>query len=357
MSGTIHPDDHLSNSRTGSDERLHSLFSLRGRTHLPVDGVPAGDIAAVAKLSATATGDTLAPRGRPVVVAPIDRPEPGFATAVVPQSQSDDDKLTTALHRLLDEDPALVVDRSDETHQTIVRGLGETHVQIALERLEENFGVHVVAEPVKVPYRESITTVAQAEGRHKKQSGGHGQFAVCTLRLEPLERGAGFEFVDQVVGGAIPRQFIPAVRKGVEETMAEGGTRGYPVVDVRVTCLDGKYHPVDSSEMAFKMAARLAFREAMADAGPVVIEPISHVEVTVPIELSGDVIGHLNTHRARVRGTGVGDVGEQVIDALVPTSELRRYAVDLRSLSRGRGTFRATHDHYDVLPDNLGLSL
>ena len=356
MSGTVHADDHLINTRTGSDERLHSLFSLRGRTHLPVDGVPAGDIAAVAKLSATATGDTLAPRGRPVHVAPIDQPEPGYATAVVPRTQSDDDKLATALHRLLDEDPALVVDRSEETHQTIVRGLGETHVQIALERLEENFGVSVVAETVRVPYRETITASATAEGRHKKQSGGHGQFAVCTLQLEPLERGAGFEFVDRVVGGAIPRPFIPAVRKGIEETMAEGGVRGFPVVDVRVTCLDGRYHPVDSSELAFKMAARLAFRDAMAEAAPVVIEPISHIEVTVPIDVQGDVIGHLNTHRARVQGTSVGDVGEQVIEALVPTSELRRYAIDLRSLSRGRGTFHAVHDRYDVLPDQVGLA-
>jgi elongation factor G len=353
VSGTIHPDDHLSNTRTGADERLHSLFALRGKTHLPIDGVPAGDIAAVAKLSATATGDTLAPRGRPVAVPPIEQPEAGFATAVVPRSQSDDDKLATALHRLLDEDPALVIDRSEETHQTIVRGLGETHVQIALERLEELYGVHVLAEEVRVPYRETITGVAEAEGRHKKQSGGHGQFGVCTLRVEPLERGAGFEFVDKVVGGAIPKQFIPAVRKGIEETMADGGAHGYPVVDVRVTCLDGKYHPVDSSEMAFKAAARLAFREAVAQAGPVIIEPISRLEVTVPVDVQGDVIGHLNTHRARVQGTSAGDTGEMVVDALVPTSELRRYAVDLRSLSRGRGTFHATHDRYDVLPEHL----
>jgi elongation factor G len=353
LSGTVHPDDHLTSTRSGTDERLHGLFTLRGRAHLPVDSVPAGDIAAVAKLTGTASGDTLAPRGRPVVVAPLDLPEPGFATAVVARTQSDDDKLSTALHRLVDEDPSLVLDRDDDSHQTILRGLGETHVQIALERLEDLYGVHVDAEEVRIPYRETITAEAEAEGRHKKQSGGHGQFGVCVLRVEPLGRGEGFEFVDKVVGGAIPKQFIPAVRKGVEETMTDGGLHGYPVVDVRVTCLDGKYHPVDSSEMAFKAAARLAFRDALAKAGPVVLEPLSRLEVTVPTDLQGDVIGHLNTHRARVQGTSAGGEGEMVVDALVPTSELTRYAVDLRSLSRGRGTFHAEHDHYDVLPEHL----
>ncbi len=354
LTGTITVDDHLTNSRTGADERLHGLFTLRGRTHVPVGVVPAGDIAAVAKLSGTETGDTLTSRGRTVVVPRTEMPAATFAVAVTPRTQADDDKLTVSLHRLVDEDPSLVVDRSDETRQTVLRGLGETHIQIALERLEEHFGVRVIADDVRVPYRETVSSTAEAEGRHKKQSGGHGQFAVCVLRIEPLARGSGFEFVDQVVGGAIPRQYLPAVRKGVEEAMAEGGPNGYPVVDVRVTCLDGRHHPVDSSEMSFKLAARLAFSEAVARARPVVIEPISTLAVTVPIDLQGEVIGHLNAHRARVSGTSTGDRGEQVIEASIPTSELRRYAVDLRSLTRGLGTFQASHERYDVVPDHAG---
>jgi elongation factor G len=273
--------------------------------------------------------------------------------AVVARTQTDDDKLANALHRLVEEDPALVVERHDETHQTVLLGMGETHLQITLEKLERKFGVAVDQEEVRVAYRETVTTSAEAEGKYKKQSGGHGQFGVAVLRIEPLDRGAGFEFVDKIVGGAIPRQFIPAVEKGVDEAMVDGGVFGYPVVDVRVYCLDGKYHPVDSSEMSFKMAGRLGFREALAQAGPVILEPISMLEVTVPTELQGDVMGDLNSRRARVQGTEAGDVGEQTIVALVPTAELRRYAIDLRSRTSGRGRFHAEHDHYDVLPSHL----
>jgi elongation factor G len=353
VSGTIRPDDHLHNSRSGHDERLHSLFSLRGREHLTVSSVPAGDIAAVSKLSATTTGDTLAPKGKPVVVPIRHRIEPTLATAVVPRTQADDDKLAKALHRLLEEDPALVVERSDETRQTLLRGMGETHLQITLEKLERKFGVNVDTEDVKVPYRETVTAAADAEGKYKKQSGGHGQFGVCNLRIEPMERGQGFEFVDQIVGGAIPRQFIPAVEKGIEEAMGDGGLHGFPVVDVRVYCLDGKYHAVDSSEMSFKMAGRLGFKEALSKASPVVLEPVSRLEVTVPTELQGDIMGDLNSRRARVQGTEPGDEGEQVIVALVPTAEIQRYAIDLRSRTSGRGTFAVVHDHYDVLPAHL----
>lgn len=353
ISGTIRPDDHLLNSRTGQDERLHALFAVRGREHLPVPAVPAGDIAAVAKLTATTTGDTLAPKGKPVVVPVRHRVERTLAVAVAARTQADEDKLARALHRLLDEDPALAIERNDETRQTLLWGMGETHLQITLEKLERKFGVSVATDDVKVPYRETIRGTAEAEGKYKKQSGGHGQFGVCHLRVEPLDRGAGFEFVDRIVGGAIPRQFIPAVEKGVEETMADGGVHGFPVVDVRVYCDDGKYHAVDSSEMSFKMAGRLGFREAMAKAGPVVLEPVSRLEVTVPTELQGDVMGDLNSRRARVQGTEPGDDGEQVIVALVPTAEIQRYAIDLRSRTSGRGSFRATHDHYDVLPGHL----
>ncbi len=354
LSGTIRPDDHLLNSRTGADERLHGLLMVRGKDQEPTPELVAGDIGAAAKLSATGTGDTLAPRGKPVRVAPIEQPEPVLAVAVVPKTQADEDKLAPALHRLTEEDPALVVERNDETHQTLLKGTGETHLQITLEKLTRKFGAHVETDEVRVPYRETITGAAKGvEGRHKKQTGGHGQFGVCVIDLEPLPRGGGFEFVDQIVGGAISRGYIPAVQKGIDEAMASGGVYGYPVVDVRVTLVDGKEHSVDSSEMAFKVAGRLAFRAAMAQAQPVILEPISRIEITVPVELQGDVMGDLNSRRGRVQGTEASGDGEQTIVANVPTSEIQRYAIDLRSLTGGRGRFRAEHDHYDVLPAHL----
>jgi elongation factor G len=357
LSGTVRVDDHLVNPRTGANERLHGIFAVRGKEHVDVDEVPAGDLAAVAKLTGTATGDTLAPKHMPVRVALGERPEPVLAVGVVARTQSDDDKLAAALHRLTDEDPALVVERDDETHQTLLRGMGETHLLITLEKLERKFGVAVDTEEVRVAYRETITASAEAEGKFKKQSGGHGQFGVCEIRLEPLPRGGGYEFVDKIVGGAIPRQFIPAVEKGVEEAMAEGGAFGFPVVDVRVECFDGKYHSVDSSEMSFKMAGRLGLREGLAKAEPVVLEPISRIEVTVPLDHQGEVMGDLNARRARVQGTEVAGDGEQTIVATVPTSEIRRYAIDLRSMTSGRGRFHAAHDHYDVLPPHLVASV
>jgi elongation factor G len=353
LSGTISNDDHLVNTRNGTDERLHGLFVLRGKDHIPVTSLLAGDIGAVAKLSNTATGDTLAPKGKPVSVAPIDRPEPALAIAIVPKTQADDDKLSSVLQRLQQEDPVLVVERDDETRQTLLKGTGDTHVSVALEKLMRKFGVQVDVEDVRVRYRETITANSEAEGKHKKQSGGHGQFAVCNIRMAPRARGEGFEFVDQIVGGAVPRQYIPAVQKGIEETMASGGVFGYPVVDLSVTLFDGKFHTVDSSEAAFKTAARIAFREAMAKASPVLLEPISEVEITVPADRQGDVLADLMGRRGRVQDTSAGDAGEQVVRALVPASELVRYAIDLRSITGGRGHFRATHAHYDVLPSHL----
>jgi elongation factor G len=353
LSGTVRPDAILTNPRTHSDEKLHALFTLRGKEQVQVNEVPAGDLAAVAKLGDVATGDTLAPRGTPVVVAPPPPPTPVLSIAIRPKSKGDEDKLMTALHRLQEEDLALVVRRDDETHQTLLSGMGEAHLTIATERLLRKFGVEVETEDVIVAYRETISDKAEAEGKYKKQTGGHGQFGVAFLRVEPLPRGSGFEFVDQIVGGAIPRQFIPAVQKGIEETMSRSGVFGYPVVDVKVTCYDGKYHPVDSSEMSFRMAGSLGFREAMAKAGPVLLEPISMLEVSVPPAYQGDVMGDLNSRRGRVQGTEQGNDGESIVTALVPTSELLRYAIDLRSLTGGRGQFTAGHDHYDPLPHHL----
>ena len=357
LTGTLRPDAVLTNPRTHADERLHGLFSLRGKEHIDVPEVQAGDIAAVAKLSDTATGDTLAPKGTPVTVAPPEIPEPVLSQAIRPRSKGDEDKLMTALHKLQEEDPALRVRRDDETHQTLLSGMGDTHLMIVTERLQRKFGVEVEVEPVQVAYRETITTAAEAEGKYKKQTGGHGQFGVANLKVEPAERGAGFTFVDQIVGGAIPRQFIPAVEKGIVETMQQGGHFGYPVVDVTVTCFDGKFHPVDSSEMSFKMAGSLAFREAMEKAGPILLEPISKLEVIVPTAYQGDVMGDLNSRRGRVQGTETAEDGASIVTALVPTSEILRYAIDLRSMTGGRGSFHADHDHYDPLPQHLWTSV
>jgi len=354
LSGTIKPDDHLVNVRSGTDERLHGLLTVRGKEQETADQLVAGDIGAVAKLSGTATADTLAPKGTPVVVPPIETPRPTLAVAIVPKTQADEDRLAPALHRLQDEDPALVVERSEETHQTLLWGTGETHVQITLEKLARKFGASVDTEDVRVAYRETITGEARnVEGKHKKQTGGHGQFGVCVIDLEPLPRGGGFEFENKIVGGAISRGYIPAVQKGIEEAMGTGGVFGYPVVDLLVRLTDGKEHSVDSSEMAFKVAGRLAFRAAMEQAQPVILEPISRLEVTVPVEQQGDVMGDLNSRRGRVQGTEAAGDGESTVVALVPTSEIQRYAIDLRSLTGGRGRFTADHDHYDTLPTHL----
>jgi elongation factor G len=352
LSGTIKTDDHLVNVTSGGDERLHGLFHLRGKEQTPTTSLPAGDLGAVAKLNNTHTGDTLAPKGSPVRVVTSPPPPAVLAIAVRPRTQADDDKLGGALQRLQAEDPALVVERNEETHQTLLRGVGETHLAVSLERLSRKFGVNVDTEDVRVPYRETISGNAEAEGKVKKQTGGHGQFAVANLRVEPVGRGEGFTFVDSIVGGAIPRQYIPAVQRGIEDTMANGGVHGFPVVDVKVQCYDGKYHSVDSSEMAFRTAASVGFKDAMSKAGVLVLEPISLLVVRVPSAYQGDVMGDINARRGRVQGS-TADGGVSEITALVPTAEILRYAIDLRSMTGGRGSFIATHDHYDVLPAHL----
>ncbi len=353
VSGTLRPDSVLVNSRTHAEERLHVLHLLRGKEAVPITEAQAGDIISVPKLSGTSTGDTLAQKG---TAARLQLPEPEPAVlsiAIKPRSKGDEDKLMTSIHRLQDEDPALAVLRVEETHQTLLSGTGEMHLAVACERLQRKFGVEVEQEEVLVPYRETITKGAQAEGKYKKQSGGHGQFGVADLKIEPLQRGGGFEYVDAIFGGAIPKQYLPAVEKGVVETMSQGGPRGYPVVDVKVTCYDGKFHPVDSSEMSFKMAGSLAFKEAVAKADPVVLEPISRLTVTVPSSMQGDVLGDLNSRRGRVLGTEPLSNDLQQISALVPTAEIQRYAIDLRAITGARGRFTAEHDHYDTLPAHL----
>ncbi|MGH9002879.1 MAG: elongation factor G, partial [Acidimicrobiia bacterium] len=352
-SGSIRPDAVLTNGRTMADERLHQLFTLRGKEQEPAAEVPAGDIAAVAKLSDVSTGDVLAQRGADISIETFEPTQPVLPTAIRPKSKADEDKLANALHKLQDEDTVLRIERNAETHQTLMWGMGETHLSIALEKLARKYGVEVEQEEVKVAYRETVSGMAEAEGKYKKQTGGHGQFGVAFLRVEPLERGAGFEFADAIVGGAIPRQFIPAVERGIADTIVNGGALGFPVVDVKVTCYDGKYHPVDSSEMSFKMAGSLGFKEAAQKARPVLLEPISEVVIVVPEAYQGDVMGDLNSKRGRIQGTAALGNGEQEITALVPTSEVLRYAIDLRSLTGGRGRFHAVHSHYDPAPPHL----
>src|SRR5215813_10985453 len=353
LQGTIRADVSLLNNRTVSEERIHQLAVMRGKEQESTSEVPAGDIAAVAKLNDTSTGDVLGARGADVEVDAFEPPKPVLPIAIRPKSKSDADKLANALHRLLDEDPALRLERNAETKQTLLWGMGETHLSIARERLHRKLGVEVETDDVAVAYRETITGAAEAVGKYKKQTGGHGQFGVAFVRVEPQERGAGFEFVDEIVGGAIPRQFIPAVEKGVVEAMENGGVFGYPVVDVKVTCFDGKYHSVDSSEMSFKMAGSLGFKEAMAKADPILLEPISELVVTAPEQYQGDLMGDLNSKRGRIQGSGPVGHGEMEIVAQVPTSEVLRYAIDLRSITAGRGRFEISHSHYDPVPPHL----
>jgi len=353
LQGTVKHDDVLTNARSKADERMHQLFSMRGKEQDSVDEVTAGDIAAVAKLTNTATGDVLSAKGTTVAVDLLPAPEPLLAVAIRAKSKADEDKLANALHRLQEEDPVLRIERNAETHQTVLRGMGETHLSIATERLFRKFGVEVETDEVHVAYRETVGGVAEAEGRLKKQSGGHGQFAVAWLRVEPKDRGAGNEFVDAIVGGVIPRNFIPAVEKGVTETEEHGGALGFPVVDVKVTCFDGKHHSVDSSEMAFKTAAAMGLRDALAKAGPVLLEPVSELVVVVPEANQGDIMGDLNGKRGRIQGSASLGGGEVEITAHVPTSEVLRYAIDLRSMTGGRGRFAIGHSHYDPVPTHL----
>ncbi len=353
LQGTVKHDDVLTNARSKNDERMHQLFSMRGKEQDTVSEVAAGDIAAVAKLTNTGTGDVLTAKGTTFDVDVLPAPEPLLAVAIHAKSKGDEDKLANALHRLQEEDPVLRIERNAETHQTVLRGMGETHLSIALEKLSRKFGVEVETEDVRVAYRETITGSAEAEGKIKKQTGGHGQFAVAWLRVEPQERGAGNEFVDAIVGGVIPRNFIPAVEKGVHEAEESGGVFGFPVVDVKVTCFDGKHHPVDSSEMAFKTAASLGLRDALAKANPILLEPVSELVVTVPEAYQGDIMGDLNGKRGRIQGSASVGGGEVEITAHVPSSEVLRYAIDLRSMTGGRGRFSARHSHYDPVPAHL----
>jgi elongation factor G len=352
-SGTLKSDSQVWNAARGRLERIGQLFVMRGKHQEPAADLPAGDLGAVAKLADTATGDTLTDKDKGVSLPPIEFPKPAIAMAIEPKSKADEDKLGSALARLTEEDHTFLVQRGSEMRQTLISGMGESHLEIVADRLRRKFGVDVVLSVPRVPYRETVKAHARVQGRYKKQTGGRGQYGDCWIEMDPKARGGGYEFVDKIFGGAIPRQFIPAVEKGVKEAMEEGIVAGYTVVDIKVTLVDGSYHDVDSSEMAFKIAGSMAFKKAMQEARPVLLEPVVDVAVHVPDDQMGDIIGDLNSKRGRIQGMEPNGDGTTTVRAQVPAAEMLRYASDLRSLTGGRGTFEQTFSHYDEVPSHI----
>jgi elongation factor G len=353
FSGKIRPDSSVHNATQGTDERIGQLFALKGKEHETVSEVPAGDIGAVAKLPHTHTGDTFATKDDPVQLPAVELPEPLLAYAITPKTKGDEDKLATGLARLREEDPTFRVARNDETHETVIYGMGEAHLGVQMERLKAKFGVEVTAKPAKIAYRETIRSKGKAQGRHVKQTGGHGQYAVCEIEIEPLPRGEGFVYEDKIFGGAIPQQFIPSIEKGIVKTMSEGVLSGNPMVDIKVTLVDGKFHSVDSSDMAFQIAGSLALKEAVEQAGVALLEPIVQLGVIVPDAFTGDIMGDLNAKRGKIQGMEQIGGGKQRINALVPQAEVARYVIDLRSMTGGRGAFSMTFSHYEEMPQHL----
>jgi elongation factor G len=353
FTGTLRSDSQVWNGNKGKSERIGQLFFLRGKQQEPTPEIGPGDIGAVAKLTETSTGDTLTEKDRTVILPPIEFPKPAMAMAIEPKSKADEDKLSAALARLVEEDHTLHVQRGGEMKQTVLSGMGESHLEIVADRLRRKFGVEVGLSVPRVPYRETVRSHARVQGKYKRQTGGRGQYGDCWIELDPKARGEGYEFVDKIFGGAIPRNFIPAVEKGVKEAMEGGMVAGYPVVDVRVTLVDGSYHDVDSSEMAFKIAGSMAFKKAMQEAKPVLLEPIMDVAVQVPEDQMGDIIGDLNSKRARIQGMEPGADGMSIVRAQVPMSEMLRYASDLRSITGGRGAFEIQFSHYDEVPAHI----
>lgn len=356
FSGVLTSNSQAWNSNKEGMERVGQLFFVRGKTQETTAQVEAGDIGAVARLPLAGTGDTLSTKENPFILPPLVFPSPILSLALHPQSKADLDKMGFVLPRLLEEDPVLKVRREQDTGETLLAGLGETHLEVAVERLKSKFGVEVKLEIPKVPYKETISTSAKADYRHKKQTGGHGQFAHVYLELEPLPRGSGIQFEDRIVGMAISRNYIPAVEKGVYEAAQEGVLAGYPVVDVKAILYDGKEHPVDSSDICFKIAGAYAFKKALEQAKPLLLEPIMKLKVTVPEAFTGDIISDLNTKRARVLGM-TPEGGKNTIEALVPLAEIQRYAIDLRSLTQGRGTFTIEFSHYEEVPPHLAQKI
>ena len=348
-SGVVKNDAHLQNVRANSDERLAHIGVPLGKTIQPVPELKAGDIGAVAKLKDTLTGDTLAEKSSMIAYPAVKIAEPSIAFAIEAKSRQDEDRMGQALHRLMEEDQCLRFYRDPQTKDFLVAGCGQQHVEVAVSRLKKRYHVDVTLKAPKIPYRETIRGTADVQGRHKKQTGGHGQFGDCWIRMEPLPRGAKFEFANEVFGGSIPKNYIPAVEKGIIETAEKGFLAGYPMVDFKVTVYDGSYHDVDSSELAFKLAARKAFKNAMTTARPSLLEPVMNVEVQAPVEYAGDLMGDLNGRRGRIAGMDTQG-GTQFIKAQVPMAEMLNYQNDLTSMTQGRASFTMEFDHYDFVP-------
>ncbi len=349
-SGTMKSDSVAFNTTTERPEKIASLFMMRGKKQDPVDRLIAGDIGGVSKLQHTNTNDTLCEQSKQFVLEKIEFPEPSISLAVEPKAKGDEEKISSGLHRLQDEDPTFKVSLNTETHQTLISGVGEQHLDVIVSKLKAKFGVSVNLIDPRVPYRETIKKKVKVEGKHKKQSGGHGQYGHVWVEFEPGDGGEGLKFEEKIFGGSVPRQYFPAVEKGLIEAIKKGVLAGYPVVNLKATLVDGSYHPVDSSEMAFKIAARLAYKKGLATASPTLLEPIAHAEVYVPDSYMGDIIGDLNKRRGRILGMNPQEGGLQQVVAEVPQAEMFKYATDLRSMTHGRGYFKLWFERYEEAP-------
>ena len=351
-SGTLTSDNNIFNVNKGDDERISSFKFMTGKEGKDVKEIVVGDILALPKLQSVQVGDTLGMKGSTVLYPPIEFPKPVYSVAITAKSRADEDKLGNAITKTLEEDPSLSFEKNPETNDSVLSGMGDMHIDIVLSKMKERYGVDLDTKTPQVPYRETIRKTAEAQGKHKKQTGGHGQYGDAHIRYTPLERGAGFVFEDNIVGGAIPKGFIPAVEKGLRESLVKGPLAGFPVVDFKATLFFGSYHDVDSSEMAFKLAARLSFKKGILDAGPILLEPIMNVEVTVPEDYLGDVMGDFNSRRGRI--LGIDSKGhQQIVKAQAPLAEMFRYAIILRSMTSGRGSFTMEYDHYEEVPAEI----
>jgi elongation factor G len=352
VSGSLKSDSTVLNKTRDAQERFGHLVLLQGKTQATVPEIKAGDIGAVAKLKDTLTNDTLGDKADQISFPPIKFPEPVLSYSIEPKSRGDEDKISAAMHRLEEEDPTIRYSRDQQTKELLLSGQGQLHIEVTVAKLKRRFGVDVNLKPPRIPYRETIRAATEAHGRHKKQTGGHGQFGDCKIKIEPLPRGADFEFVDDIFGGSIPRQFIPAVEKGIQDARARGYLAGYPVVDFRVTLFDGGYHDVDSNELSFKLAGSLAFKDAMTRTRPTILEPIMNVEVYAPSDFAGDLMGDLNGRRGRIGGMDTRG-GTTVIKAQVPMAEMLTYEQHLTSATGGRGSYHMEYSHYDEVPAHL----
>ncbi|HRT37493.1 MAG TPA: elongation factor G [Caldisericia bacterium] len=352
ITGKVNQDTKIYNVNKEQEERVSGIAFISGKNQEKTSEITAGDIGVLIKLNVTTTGDTLAQNNFPVIYNYVDFPYPAIAYAVEPKRKEDEDRLTNALFKMSEEDPTFLVERNDITKQLIIRGMGLTHLQVNLEKISRKYGVEVILTKPEIAYKETVKGSAKAEGKYKKQTGGHGQYGHCFIELNPLERGKEFEFVDKIFGGAIPKNYIPAVEKGIREAMKEGVLAGYPVIDIQVVLYDGSYHPVDSSELAFKIAGSMAFKKAFIEANPIILEPILEVEIRAPEQFLGDIISDLNTRRAKILGMD-STKGISIVRALVPEQEMLTYGLDLASITQGRGYFTAKFAKYEEVPQRL----